>query len=136
MRAIHPRRHPRLARNFRDRATRDYLLEALEDRVLLDARGLQGLIPPAMAVATAGPAGAFSGASQNTLDALRADPTITTIGWQGGEYLAKAGQWITRFDGVAGAPDKQLGTINAELTAAGLPFHAARHLGSDGIVLR
>src|SRR5262249_22061970 len=71
----------------------------------------------------------------SVLDALRADPTVTTISWGGHDAFAKVGQWVARFDGVYGTPQQQVGILQARLAGTGINFEVSQHLGMSGVVL-
>ena len=60
------------------------------------------------------------------------DRTVSPIEWGGQSTVARRGQWVARFDGVAGTPAEQVQAVGA-LLADGL--HVAGHLGADGLVL-
>jgi subtilisin family serine protease len=63
------------------------------------------------------------------------DPAVAPMTWHGHETYAMRGQWLAKFDGVAGTAADQIFGIRDRLSGAGVPVDVAAHLGSDGLVL-
>jgi subtilisin family serine protease len=57
------------------------------------------------------------------------------VAWNGQAAYAAAGQWVARFDGLAGGSPSQVQALQGQLDTTGLDLHVVRPLGGSGLVL-